>query len=474
MVVPRRHQLGRRDVVVVDDEGLGRGRRATAPSPTPWRTGRRRRRPAGPPRGRRGRARSPPRCPPPRCRRRCRSRSRGRGRRRAGGGCGARPRRHGAGRGRSGGCRSRGGGGGEGEPPVVRLALAPQERRHLDEAGPVKRSSHVASWSDRPSTRSCACTSRVARRPRAPRTTTTSGASRARVRRHWSSSGRSACSGRRSTTPLSTMPPSVSVGAAREVLGRLGDRHGAAALERAAGPPHPAAPPRARRRRGRRARRAGRPPRSRRARGRLPACAPARAPPPARPRRRARGPGTSHAAPSTGRSCAASRASSVCTRADRKRKASTTWPIASSSSVLSPSAAPARRSRPPRRRSSRPGRRAAGAALGLELVGQGRGAGVVRAVAVAEMREGGERNSTRRSPGAPAARRPRAAPRPPGRGSVALRPPPPSDVRPGPHRRLGERVRARRWMLPALPPLRLRRARHRAGRATTFGRLRER
>ena len=68
--------------------------------------------------------------------------------------------------------------------------------------------------------------------------------------------------------------------------------------------------------------------------------------------------GTSHAAPSTGRSSAASLASSVATRAERKRKASTTWPIASSSSVFSPSVARPARSLPWRNRSSRRGRRA--------------------------------------------------------------------------------------------------------------------
>ena len=96
--------------------------------------------------------------------------------------------------------------------------------------------------------------------------------------------------------------------------------------------------------------------------------------------------GTSQAAPSTGRSSSASRASSVATRAERKRKASTTWPIASSSSLGAPSAAlplpapaqPATAARPP----------AAGAALALERVRQRRGAGVVGAVAVAEMGEG--------------------------------------------------------------------------------------
>ena len=70
-----------------------------------------------------------------------------------------------------------------------------------------KSSSHVAAWRGRPSIRSRAAGSRSSAAPVSSETTT-SGAPCARVRRHWARSGNSACSGSRSTTPLSTMPPS--------------------------------------------------------------------------------------------------------------------------------------------------------------------------------------------------------------------------------------------------------------------------
>ena len=115
--------------------------------------------------------------------------------------------------------------------------------------------------------------------------------------------------------------------------------------------------------------------------------------------------GTSHAAPSTGRSSAASLASSVATRAERKRNASTTWPIASSSSVFSsPPARPAGSPRTQPLQASRPV--PAGTSLGLERVRQCRRTGVVRAVAIAQVGERGQE-----VPGvAPLGREPRERP----------------------------------------------------------------
>ena len=152
-------------------------------------------------------------------------------------------------------------------------------------------------------------------------------------------------------------------------------------------PPRPAARRRVPPRHARAARAAGRRHRNRHGRSlppgvRADTCAatgPASAP---RPRA-----GTSQAAPSTGLSSAARRASSVSTRADRKRNASTTCPMASSRSVFSASGPRPARSRRGRSRSSGPLRRPS-PRLGGQRVRERRGAGMVRAVAIAQVREG--------------------------------------------------------------------------------------
>ena len=69
------------------------------------------------------------------------------------------------------------------------------------------------------------------RRPRQAPTRATSGAPCARARRHCPRSGNSSCSGSRSTTPLSTMPPSDPACAAGQVLGRLADGDRATAFQ---------------------------------------------------------------------------------------------------------------------------------------------------------------------------------------------------------------------------------------------------
>ena len=88
-------------------------------------------------------------------------------------------------------------------------------------------SAQVASWSGTPSTRSRAAASRAATAATGSEITT-SGAPRRNTRRLWASNGSSACSGSRSTTPLSTTPPTEPSGRGRHVLGRLGDGHRAA------------------------------------------------------------------------------------------------------------------------------------------------------------------------------------------------------------------------------------------------------
>ena len=196
--------------------------------------------------------------------------------------------------------------------------------------------------------------------------------------------------GRRSTTPLSTMPPSEAASRAATDSPTARRWSPSARPRGHATRPHRAARPPAQWRRA---------PASASRREPSPQSACTMSPPGVRastwaatgpshgPRSRA---GTSHAAPSTGRSSASSLASSVATRADRKRKASTTWPIASASSVFSPSVARPARSLPRRSRSSRPGAPGTGLTLGLERVRQRGRTGLVRAVAVTQMRERGQ------------------------------------------------------------------------------------
>ena len=95
-------------------------------------------------------------------------------------------------------------------------------------------SSQVASCSGRPCTRSSAGASH-APVAAAGSATTTSGASRPRVRRHCARTESRACSGRRSTTPLDRDAPERPLRPAGQVLGRLGDGDGQAAFERPQG-----------------------------------------------------------------------------------------------------------------------------------------------------------------------------------------------------------------------------------------------
>ena len=227
------------------------------------------------------------------------------------------------------------------------LPASASERRHLDEPGPVQQQLPgrlVQRTPLRPGRAPAPPTLRRRAPARRRRRAARRGAS---VRRHCARSGEQGVQRQAVDHPAQHDAPERSLRPAGQVLGRLGDGDGASRVRARAAPPRHAARPRAPPRPGRSTRRGGHPRRSRRGRGRPPGVRATRcaATGPAQgPSARA---GTSQAAPSTGRSCAASRASSVATRADRKRKASTTWPIASASSFGAPSA---RRRRPGPRR----------------------------------------------------------------------------------------------------------------------------
>ena len=405
MVVPGGQQLGRRDVVVVDDQRL-------APCRQP-----------GGHRRRRGELVEQRRRPPPpapgyvehrRCQRarvrprRCRHRSGSRipratmaSRRREG--VPTRRRRHRAGRGRTGGCRSRGRGGREGEARRLRRRRrATVEGGDRDEARPLQEQTPT-------SRRAAAAAPGGPGRPLPPACRRRSGslatiddrrAQRQGVPGARPAATTSAWSGRRSTTPLSTRPPvrPAAAGRHRSATSVSDDR--VAPLQRAQGDRSPGLDAERRRRRPSRGRRGALPRHNRRAPPRRPAS----------PRRCAATTGSTHwpsscagtsqAAPSMGRSSKANRSSSVRTRAERKRKASTTWAMACSNlRVAAPPAGPAPVPGPARRCDPAAWRRRRFHVAGpprrpgirrRHLSREVRGTGLVRAVAITQVGEGGQ------------------------------------------------------------------------------------